>query len=586
MLLVDTQDCKSCAAGIWRFGDVNWSSVRRPVASVWHPTTSLVNFRLAYGLPSLHTRNIQAVNPGMTSSFSNSQSRKLSGLNPDSYRDSNSNDLDLAFAQRVDKQTYYRLIALWVICETVLGGIIHGFKLPVSGLLVGSCAVICICLIAWYVPEKGAILKATVTVAIFKMMLSPQSPLPAYVAVLFQGIAGEFIFLNRKYFRFSCLLLGIVALFESGIQRILVLTVLYGTNFWKAVNEFISGLTRDKEITNYSLYLAGGYVLIHVLAGAATGWMAGTIPRKIKVWRSERNPMEGNHISPAKDAAANQDEIVKPGTRKRKTGLLIAWILLLGIYVQSESGIGEPLLPAHLVVNILVRSFLIVLTWYFLVAPVLLHVLTKWLKKQQLKSQHILREIVVLLPVMRQLVQRSWQHTQGKRGWSRWKEFGKTVLVEALPGGRQVFIVTGPVRSGKTTQLQKWTERRNDVYGILTPVREGKRFFLDLKTNALFPMEASESENEIISVGKYQFSHAAFQRAKGILLDALAEKTGWVVVDEIGPLELEGKGFSNEAVALLKNQGEEQKLVFVIRESLLEKAVKHFGLEGKYSVIR
>jgi nucleoside-triphosphatase THEP1 len=94
-------------------------------------------------------------------------------------------------------------------------------------------------------------------------------------------------------------------------------------------------------------------------------------------------------------------------------------------------------------------------------------------------------------------------------------------------------------------------------------------------------MEAEESENDIISVGKYRFSQRAFQRAGKILRDALAEKTGWVVVDEIGPLELEGKGFSNEAVALLKNQGKEQKLVFVVRESLLEKAVKYFGLEGK-----
>ena len=40
----------------------------------------------------------------------------------------------------LDKQVYYRLIALWIFCEAVLGGIIHGLKLPVSGLIVGSCS--------------------------------------------------------------------------------------------------------------------------------------------------------------------------------------------------------------------------------------------------------------------------------------------------------------------------------------------------------------------------------------------------------------------------------------------------------------
>lgn len=67
----------------------------------------------------------------------------------------------------LNKEVYYRLIALWVLCESILGGIIHGFKIPVSGLLVGSSAVICICLIAYYVPVKGAIIKATILVAIF-----------------------------------------------------------------------------------------------------------------------------------------------------------------------------------------------------------------------------------------------------------------------------------------------------------------------------------------------------------------------------------------------------------------------------------
>jgi hypothetical protein len=75
----------------------------------------------------------------------------------------------------VDKLLYYRLVALWVLCEAMLGGIIHGFKIIGSGLLVGSCAVICISLIAYYFPKKGMILKATIIVAIFKMMLSPQS---------------------------------------------------------------------------------------------------------------------------------------------------------------------------------------------------------------------------------------------------------------------------------------------------------------------------------------------------------------------------------------------------------------------------
>ena len=133
-------------------------------------------------------------------------------------------------ATAFDKQIYYRLIALWVLCEAVLGGMMHAVKIPFTGIVVSSAAVICISLIAYYVPVKGAILKATIIVAIFKLMLSPHTPPTAYVAVFFQGLMGQILFFNLRFFRLSCILLAVLALVESPIQRIIVVTVLYGDN--------------------------------------------------------------------------------------------------------------------------------------------------------------------------------------------------------------------------------------------------------------------------------------------------------------------------------------------------------------------
>src|SRR5436190_12902828 len=165
----------------------------------------------------------------------------------------NAGNKEILYSPLGDRGIYYRLIALWVLCEAMLGGIIHGFKIPVSGLIVGSCAVICICLIAYYVPAKGAIIKATIIVAVFKMMLSPQAPPPAYIAVFFQGLMGELLFWKKRFFSLSCLLFGVIALLESGLQRILTLTIIYGNDLWKVINDFINGITKQKTTTNYSL---------------------------------------------------------------------------------------------------------------------------------------------------------------------------------------------------------------------------------------------------------------------------------------------------------------------------------------------
>lgn len=324
-----------------------------------------------------------------------------------------------------DKQIYYRLIALWAVCEAMLGGIIHGFKLPVSGLVVGSCAVICICLIGYYVPQKGAIIKATIIVAVFKMMLSPHSPPAAYFAVFFQGIIGEILFLNRKFYKTSCLLLGILALAESGIQRILVMTILFGMDFWKAVNDFINGLTHQERITNYSFYIAGGYVVLHIIVGALVGWFAGKIPSILK---NNRDLIF--YVSTDVNAISNKKHL--SGKRKIKTGLLIVWIILLFLFLQSAFNIGEPILSPDRSLQILIRSILIVLTWYFLISPLLMNFLKKWLQKQKTKSQKDIHEILLLLPFMQMILQKSWQLSSGKKGIKRLNMFCKLVLVNSL----------------------------------------------------------------------------------------------------------------------------------------------------------
>lgn len=356
-----------------------------------------------------------------------------------------------------NKQIYYRLIALWAVCEGMLGGILHGFKLPITGLTVGSGAVIIICLIGYYVPAKGSIIKATIIVAIFKLMLSPQSPLPAYFAVFFQGITGELFFsimrllrtptantqTTDKLYKISCIVFAAIALFESGVQRIAIMTIIYGTDFWKAVNDFINGLTRQQSVTNYSMYLAGGYVLAHLAAGIFVGLIAGRIPAKVKVWRSQfllevspvsEQPMAiKKELLTGKAPAAARGGNIRHG-KKWKRGLLLVWIILLALWAQSEFGIGEPLVSSNLALNILFRSVLVVLTWYFLISPLITILLKQWLENQQVKSQSTINEILLLLPSTQLLFEKSWQTSANEKGLRRLNKFLKTVLVNSLAG--------------------------------------------------------------------------------------------------------------------------------------------------------
>ena len=474
-----------------------------------------------------------------------------------------------------DKQIYYRLIAVWVLCEAMLGGIIHGFKIPVSGLLVGSCAVVCICLLAWYVPARGTIIKATIIVAIFKMMLSPQAPPPAYIAVFFQGAMGELLFLRkRRFYQLSCLVLAILALLESGLQRIIVLTIVYGNDLWKVINDFINGLTKQKVATNYSLLIGSGYVLLHLISGCVVGWWVSVLPKRIEQWSKNKQ-----YRVIINDTA----EIALPGLsgkkKRLKKGLLIIWILLISLYVQSYFKIGIPLLPAHLSLKIFLRSLIIVFGWIFIIGPLLKQLLHRWLKKKQSKSQLDVQEVLQLLPAIQQLIVQSWKQTAGKRGWRRISTWSKIVLVNALKpsSAKQLYILTAPIQSGKTTSLVKWSENRKDVYGILTPDVDGKRIFMNAHTRQLFLMEAKEGEMETFTVGKFIFSKRNFDRAIQIIQVGI-DNPGWLVIDEIGPLELKGVGFCNVLKEVLAKRKHNILLVIRNKEDMVKKAKSYFNI--------
>ncbi len=144
---------------------------------------------------------------------------------------------------------------------------------------------------------------------------------------------------------------------------------------------------------------------------------------------------------------------------------------------------------------------------------------------------------------------------------------------------KEVFILSGDIQSGKTTSLLKWSATRNDVYGILTPIENGKRFFMDISSGEKFSMEANADEIATIQVGKYSFSMNSFSKAVDILSSGAYNKNGWLVIDEIGPLEISGRGFDEALKEFLQNGSQNLKLILVVRDSIKDAVIARYSLD-------
>lgn len=156
---------------------------------------------------------------------------------------------------------------------------------------------------------------------------------------------------------------------------------------------------------------------------------------------------------------------------------------------------------------------------------------------------------------------------------------------------KKVFIYSDKIKSGKTTNLFRWIARQNSIAGILQPVVEEKRFLYSIADKLLFQLEISKnqtknfSNEDLIKIGNYIFLKSGFEKAKEILKRDFEKNYDWLVIDEIGPLELEGNGLEPVISELLNRLNAfEGILILVVRDKLLNQVIQKFRLEEKFEL--
>lgn len=136
-----------------------------------------------------------------------------------------------------------------------------------------------------------------------------------------------------------------------------------------------------------------------------------------------------------------------------------------------------------------------------------------------------------------------------------------------------IYILSEPIRSGKTTALLEFCNQQLSVGGVITPDVNGIRKIYYPREKKYADLQI-ENEKEGITVGKFNFSNDAFSNARSVLQELDFDEYSWIIVDEIGKLELlSANGFEPELSKLIKrfkDYNGATKLLLVIRDSLLQ----------------
>ncbi len=318
-----------------------------------------------------------------------------------------------------------RLTALWALTEAGLGGVLHAVQSPFTGLLVGGFATILVSLIAYFSQNRWeTILRSLLVVLVIKVAVSPHSPVTSYLAVGFQALVGAAIFSRLKINMWSTMLLGVLTLVESAIQKLLALWLIFGRSFWVSISEFSEYVSQNFTFLGGVLSvpaLVSAYLWIYVLLGIIIGYIVYDM-----ILYLEYNKGNIKYQIQAIEFDLELDEVKKRRGRWRMwviLGAFLAMIIAYYFFTQEGNSVWQNWLYVS------ARSVGILLVWYYLLGPVIRKWLMRFLEGKQHRVQKEIDETLTLLPYLSKVSKLAWKENKEEKGYARWKGFmGDAVL--------------------------------------------------------------------------------------------------------------------------------------------------------------
>lgn len=145
----------------------------------------------------------------------------------------------------------------------------------------------------------------------------------------------------------------------------------------------------------------------------------------------------------------------------------------------------------------------------------------------------------------------------------------------------KIILFTGPIHTGKTSKLEIFLTDKVNVAGLLCPDIDGWRHIRFLSNNVQKPLQVIEDYEEKITIGKYHFDAKIMMEASDYLSKLAVAANDYIIIDEIGKLELIDKGFEPGLSKLITNFKEAKKkplLILVVRDYLLDEVIQKYGL--------
>ena len=527
---------------------------------------------------------------------------------------------------------------IWAASEIVLGSFLHNLRIPFSGNILTAIGLIILISISYTWTEKGLFWRAGLICALMKTMSPSAVIFGPMIAIFSEALLLEFSVRLLGKTLAGYLIGSMLAMSWNLFQKIANYIIYYGANIIEVYNNLLKLAQKQLNIQTDIVWLPIIILLIvFALFGLFAG-VIGIITGR-KMLKQPASDFTGMQYKSAGKIPHNSGNIFSYSIAwlfinialivcsflliyytswyfwsPAITGIIIIWSLR---YKRALRQLSKPKFWILFVLITLITAFAFTIgqngenTWQqglltgiqmnFRAAVIITGfavlgtefynpVIRKFFQQTSFKNLPLALELsveslpsfIASIPDLRSLVRRPVSIfyqviSQADRRLSEIKN--KSILK------RGIFIVTGSVREGKTTYAKKLVDflRKKNVKtgGILSErvMTDSKTTGYDLVNIETGETEAFLRENEDCGserIGRFTICPKGLAMGKAILTSLVLKENIIVIIDEVGLLELGGRGWADCVNALLTKS--KNHILFTVRDRYVDDVKNKWNL--------
>jgi nucleoside-triphosphatase THEP1 len=533
--------------------------------------------------------------------------------------------------------------SIWASIEIILGSFLHNMRLPMSGMFLSFIAVWLLIAFLQIWKENGLIWRAGLICALMKSISPSAIIFGPMIGILSEALLLELmIFLfGKNLIAYS--LGGAFAVLSTLMQKLLNFLVLYGFDFIKILEGLYKFAIKQINIEQLSpvwlIAVVTGIYILTGISGAIIGYIMGSRYSKKNdcIQDMPEISLQSDKVLFSQNKDQNYSLILMivniisvilillliNSEQHLITALAFVTYLILCIFIYRNSmrrfrkisfwvsfliitftasflwsGLSEGAIFSYdgLMVGLRMNARAIIMILGFAAISVELRnpVIKSLLYHQGFANLY--QSMNLAFSALPFLISDSSSESNRKKvpGISFRKLFGQAETLLALfekdhLRRPQVIIITGEVHEGKTTfaysVVNLLLKEKIKVSGFLAIAinENGERKGFDL-----YDIEKEESSNlctvvktgKNVQTGKYYFNDDTIKKGNSILDPGNLSDTQLVVIDEIGPLELKGQGWSSAIDNLTRNITTPQ--LWIVRKGIIGKITRRWNTGNIY----